>query len=166
MSTRPTPDPVGPGQESVWDYPRPPVARPTSARVEVWFAGRAIAETTSAVRVLETSQAPAYYLPLDDVDLTTLATTARRSRCEWKGEATYLDVVVGDRRALVAAWTYLDPAPGFESITRHIAFYPHAVDRCLVDGEEVQANEGDFYGGWITSAVVGPFKGGEGTSRW
>jgi uncharacterized protein (DUF427 family) len=166
MATRPTPDPVGPGQESVWDYPRPPVARPTSAEVEVWFAGRRIATTANAIRVLETSQAPAFYLPPDDIDLTALATTAHRTYCEWKGDATYLDVVVDDRRASGAAWTYLDPAPGFEAIARHVAFYPHAVDRCLVDGEEVQANEGDFYGGWVTSTVVGPFKGGRGSSLW
>jgi uncharacterized protein (DUF427 family) len=156
----------GPGQESVWDYPRPPRVEPTDELVVVEAGGRVIAETRRAVRVLETSQAPGYYLPPDDVDLTALEPSPRTTVCEWKGRAAYWDLVVGERRVAAAVWGYPAPAPGYEAIAGHLAFYPQHVDACLVDGERVQANEGDFYGGWITSKVVGPFKGGAGTWGW
>ena len=163
---RPTPIVPGPGQESVWDYPRPPRVEPTDDLVVVELGGAVVAETTRALRVLETSQPPAFYLPPDDVDLTHLVATTGRTTCEWKGQAAYFDVVVDDLRAPAAAWTYRDPTPGFEAITDHIAFYAQKMDRCTVAGEVVQMMEGDFYGGWITSRVVGPFKGAPGTWGW
>lgn len=156
----------GPGQESAWDYPRPPRVEPSPSHVTVTFGGVVIADTVRAVRVLETSQPPAFYLPADDVDLDRLRPSRRRTACEWKGIATYHDVVVGDRVARDAAWSYPEPRPGYEAIAGHLAFYPQLMDECRVDGEAVQANEGDFYGGWITSKVVGPFKGGPGSRGW
>ncbi len=139
---------------------------PTDARVRVEFAGSVIAETTRALRVLETSQPPAFYLPPDDVALEHLEATSRRSFCEWKGHAHYWTVRAGDRVAPAAAWSYPSPTPGFVAITDHLAFYPRAMDACWVDDERVETNDGDFYGGWITSKVVGPFKGGPGTGHW
>jgi uncharacterized protein (DUF427 family) len=163
---RPTPIPPGPGQESVWDYPRPPRVEPTADRVLVELAGAVVADTTHALRVLETSQPPAYYLPPDDVALELLVPAVGHSTCEWKGVASYVDVVVGDRVARSAAWTYPEPWEGYEAIAHHFAFYPQKMDRCSVAGEVVQPNEGDFYGGWVTSRVVGPFKGGPGSWGW
>jgi uncharacterized protein (DUF427 family) len=156
----------GPGQESVWDYPRPPRVEPTSAHVVVEFGGQVVADTRRAVRVLETSQAPGFYLPADDVVPGVLVASDRHSTCEWKGRASYWSVQVGDRVAHDAAWSYPAPRPGFEAIAGHVAFYPQHMDACRVDDEVVQANEGDFYGGWITSRVVGPFKGAPGTWGW
>lgn len=156
----------GPGQESVWDYPRPPRVEPTDCRVEVLFAGTVIADSTRARRVLETSQPPAFYLPPGDVATEHLVASPARTFCEWKGIASYLSIVVGDRRAEDAAWFYERPTRGFESLTGHIAFYAQKLDVCRVDGEVVDPNEGSFYGGWITSKVVGPFKGGSGSTGW
>lgn len=156
----------GPGQESVWDYPRPPRLAPTDSLVVVEFAGVTIAETTRAIRVLETSQPPAFYLPPDDVAMEYLASSTARTWCEWKGEAVYWTITVGDRVAQDAAWSYPRPVAAFAPITDHLAFYPRRVDSCSVDGEVVASNAGDFYGGWITSRVVGPFKGAPGTLHW
>ena len=156
----------GPGQESVWDYPRPPALDPTDAHVVVEHAGATVADTRRAIRVLETSQPPAFYLPPDDVELDLLVATPTRTFCEWKGLAEYRTVRVGDREAVDAAWTYLRPTPRYADIVGYLAFYPQRVDACFVDGERVDANEGSFYGGWITSRVVGPFKGGAGTGHW
>ncbi|MCU0267177.1 MAG: DUF427 domain-containing protein [Acidimicrobiales bacterium] len=156
----------GPGQESVWDYPRPPALDPTDSLVLVVFGGVTVAETRQAVRILETSQAPAFYIPAGDVVWEHLRPAGRRSFCEWKGEADYLDLVVGHRVSPEAAWRYRAPTPRYGAIAGHLAFYPSRVDACFVDGERVRANEGDFYGGWITSRVVGPFKGGAGSSGW
>jgi uncharacterized protein (DUF427 family) len=153
------------GQESVWDYPRPPAIDPVDHHVVVKLDGVTIAESRRAVRVLETSQAPAYYLPPDDVRLDLLPEATGRSFCEWKGHATYHHVVVGDQVVDSAAWRYPDPVPAFDAIRDHIAFYPHRVE-CFVDGERVQPMPGTFYGGWVTSRVVGPFKGGPGTATW
>ena len=150
----------------MWDYPRPPRLERTDALVRVEHAGQVIGETTKAWRVLETSQAPGFYLPPDDLDLTRLRPSPHRSFCEWKGQAGYVDVVVGEAVSADAGWTYPAPTPPFAAIVDHVAFYPQRVDGCFVDGEQVQANEGDFYGGWITSKVVGPFKGGPGSSGW
>lgn len=156
----------GPGQESVWDYPRPPRAEPTHKRVRVVFNGQVIADTTRAVRVLETSHPPVYYIPQADVRMDALTQTSRRTVCEFKGAARYWTIRVGDREAADAAWSYPDPKPGFDNLRDAIAFYPSRMDECTVDGERVQAQEGDFYGGWITSDIVGPFKGGPGTWGW
>jgi uncharacterized protein (DUF427 family) len=161
----PEPIPPGPGQESVWDYPRPPRVEPNERHLVVELGGAVVAETRGGFRVLETSQPPAFYFPPADVDADALRPSAG-SWCEWKGQATYWTLVVGDRVAADAAWSYARPAPGFTAIADHLAFYPRRVDRCSVDGEVVQANEGDFYGGWITSQIVGPFKGGPGSQGW
>ncbi|WP_345208347.1 DUF427 domain-containing protein [Fodinibacter luteus] len=155
-----------PGQESVWDYPRPPRVEPSTERVEVWLGGVLVAASTRSLRVLETSHPPSYYLPLDDVTPGALRPAEGSTWCEFKGAATYFDVLGGDAVAPRAAWGYPTPSPGFEALVGHVAVMPGAMDRCLVDGEEVLPQEGGFYGGWITSRVVGPFKGGPGTRGW
>jgi uncharacterized protein (DUF427 family) len=154
------------GQESVWDYPRPPRLESTSSRLEVVLGGRVVARTTRGWRVLETSHPPTYYLPADDFDADVLRPTAGSSWCEWKGAASYFDLVAGDIVAERAAWTYLQPTAGFEALTGAIAVMPGRVERCLVDGEVVRPQPGDFYGGWVTDSVVGPFKGEPGTMGW
>jgi uncharacterized protein (DUF427 family) len=156
----------GPGEESVWDYPRPPRVEESPKRVRVLFGGATIAETTSAKRVLETSHPPVYYIPPEDVRMAYLERTSHSTFCEWKGQAGYYDLRVGDRSVSRAAWFYAHPSPGFESIRDHLAFYPSKMDACYVDGELVRSHEGDFYGGWITIEIVGPFKGGPGTWGW
>jgi uncharacterized protein (DUF427 family) len=156
----------GPGQESVWDYPRPPRVEDTSKHIQVVFNGIVIAETRRAKRVLETSHAPVYYVPPSDIKMEHLVPTNRTTWCEWKGQAAYYTVTVGDKRASNAAWYYPDPTPGFETIKGYVAFYPHLMDACYVDGERAQAQAGGFYGGWITNDVVGPFKGEPGTAGW
>ncbi len=156
----------GPGQESVWDYPRPPRIEASAKLIEVRFAGLTLASSRRAQRVLETSHPPVYYLPPEDVRLDLLIEVAKRTFCEWKGMARYYDVVVGERRAPAAAWFYPDPSIAFLALRDHIAVYPKAMDACFVDGERVEAQEGDFYGGWITHDIVGPFKGALGTSGW
>lgn len=155
-----------PGQESVWDYPRPPRVEPSSKRIRVVFNGVTIADSTRALRVLETSHPPVYYLPPDDVKLAYFQRTSRSTYCEFKGAASYWTIVVADRTADNAAWSYEHPRPGYEAIAGYIAVYPGGMDACFVDDEQVQAQAGDFYGGWITSDIVGPFKGGAGTWGW
>jgi uncharacterized protein (DUF427 family) len=162
---RPVPDPAAPGQESVWDYPRPPRLERTTSRLEVRHDGVTIASTTRGFRVLETSQPPAFYFPPDDVDLDRVELRTQTSFCEWKGLASYWSITTG-RRSDDAAWSYPSPTPAFVAITDHLAFYPQRVDACFVDGEQVEPNAGSFYGGWITSKVVGPFKGASGTAHW
>ncbi|HSO08015.1 MAG TPA: DUF427 domain-containing protein [Pelomicrobium sp.] len=163
---RPKPHPVGPGQESVWDYPRPPRLERVERRVRVVFNGLTIAETTSAWRVLETSSPPTYYIPPEDVEPASLEPAAGQSLCEWKGVARYFDVVVGGRRAERAAWAYPEPTPAFRDIAGHVAFYAGPMDACYVGDEKVRPQPGRFYGGWITGEVVGPFKGEPGTESW
>ena len=153
--------------ESVWDYPRPPRVEPNPRRIRVELGGETIVDTTRAQRVLETSHPPVYYVMLADVSPGVLGPAdGGTTFCEWKGTASYLDVSAGGRRAARAAWTYRDPRPGYEEIRDAIAFYPGRMDACFVDDERVVAQPGDFYGGWITSDVVGPFKGERGTSGW
>ena len=159
-------DPIGPGQESVWDYPRPPRLEPTSRRVEVIFGGVTIADTRRAFRVLETSHPPSFYIPREDCASEHLEDVDRTSWCEWKGQARYLSVRVDDRVALAAAWFYATPTPAFSAIAGHVAFYPSRMDECRVDNERVRAQDGDFYAGWITGDIVGPFKGAPGTLGW
>jgi uncharacterized protein (DUF427 family) len=156
----------GPGEESVWDYPRPPALERTSSRLRVEFAGVTIADTTNGYRVLETSQPPAYYLPPADVAMEHLVATSHRTFCEWKGQAHYYSVVVGGDEATNAVWSYSRPTTPFLPVKDYLAFYPQHMDACFVDGEQVQANEGGFYGGWITSKIIGPFKGGAGSAGW
>ena len=159
-------DPAGPGQESVWDYPRPPSAEVTGRRVVVEFGGHTVADSTRAVRVCETSHPPVFYVPREDVLPGALVRAAGGSWCEWKGQATYWDLVVDGRRARQAAWSYESPTPGYEHLRGAVAFYPGRVEHAFVDGERVRAQPGEFYGGWITDEVVGPFKGEPGTWGW
>ena len=156
----------GPGQESVWDYPRPPRLERTDRRIRVVFAGETIVDTTAAWRVLETSLPPGYYMPPSDVRPGTLIPAEGESICEWKGRAEYFTVRVGDREAANAAWAYPAPTPAFAPLAGYVSFYAGRMDRCLVDDEIVTPQPGGFYGGWITADVVGPFKGGPGTRGW
>jgi len=155
-----------PGQESVWDYPRPPRLESSPKNPKVIFKGVTIAESSRAYRVLETSHPPTYYFPPEDVNMEHLLKAEGRSICEWKGQAAYFDVVVHGRRAARAAWHYPAPPHAFEPIAGYLCFYASKLDACFVDGEQVRSQEGDFYGGWITGDIVGPFKGAAGTGFW
>jgi uncharacterized protein (DUF427 family) len=154
------------GQESVWDYPRPPRLEPTPRHIVVIFNGEVIAETRRAMRVLETSHPPVYYIPPDDIQMQYLLPTDRTTFCEWKGSASYYTIQVGDRTAKNAAWYYPNPTPPFADLKDHVAFYPAEMDVCYVDGERVTPQPGRFYGGWITADIVGPFKGEKGSMGW
>ena len=155
----------GPGQESVWDYPRPPRLEPSSKTVRVLFHGQIIAQSAKAYRVLETSHPPTWYIPNADVKMDFLKATKKSSFCEWKGSATYWTVSLAEQTAENAAWSYESPNPRFASIKGHLAFYPSRFE-CYVDDERVEAQPGDFYGGWITRELVGPFKGIAGSGGW
>jgi uncharacterized protein (DUF427 family) len=158
--------------ESVWDYPRPPAVEPCTRRVRIELDGEVIADSTRALRVLETSHPPAIYVPEADIRPGVLVPVGRTTVCEFKGRARYFDV--GSRPA--AAWTYPDPDPRYAALAGHVSFYPgrpsEAVTSearqiaCWLGDERVQAQPGDFYGGWITADVIGPFKGGAGTLGW
>ncbi|MEL6693721.1 MAG: DUF427 domain-containing protein, partial [Pseudomonadota bacterium] len=137
----------GPNQESVWDYPRPAIAEATSATLRVEFEGQTIAETTAAIRVLETSHPPTYYIPPEDVIRSVLSPNPHRSLCEWKGQARYFDLTIDNRSSELACWSYTKPTRAFRSIEGFIAFYPSRVDACFLNGERVRAQAGDFYGG-------------------
>lgn len=165
MSTVPRIPPAA-GQESVWDYPRPPRLEPVAKRVRIVFAGKVIADTAHAYRVLETSHPPVYYVPQADIDTACIERAARRSFCEFKGNATYWTVTDGTRREEDAAWSYENPSTGFEPIRGYLAFYAGRMDECTVGGEIVTPQPGGFYGGWITRDIVGPFKGGPGSQGW
>ncbi len=166
MFARPKRIEPGPGQESVWDYPRPPCLEAVSERLKVIVADTVVAETTRGFRVLETSHPPVFYLPPDDVRMDLLEPVPGRSWCEFKGEAQYWTISVDDRRSERAAWSYPRPTAAFTEIRDFLAFYATLVDDCFVGEERVQPQEGDFYGGWITNKVVGPFKGAPGTRGW
>jgi uncharacterized protein (DUF427 family) len=166
MMRRPAPDPVGPGQESVWDYPRPPALVPSDEVIEVVLAGRPVAATTRSYRVLETSHPPTYYLPPEAFVAGSLRPAAGSSVCEWKGRAVYFDLVAGDAVAEAVAWSYPTPAEAFVPIAGWISLYPGRVDAVTVDGERVRPQPGTFYGGWVTDRVVGPFKGVPGSAGW
>ncbi len=154
------------GQESVWDYPRPPRVELSTQTVQIIFNDVVIATTQRSQRLLETSHPPVYYIPPEDIQTQYLHPSQRQSYCEWKGQAHYYTLIVGDRQAEDAAWFYPEPTDAYGVIQNYVAFYPSRMDLCSVDGEIVQAQPGDFYGGWITSAIVGPFKGGVGTWGW
>ena len=160
--------PNGKGYESVWDFPRPPRLEVVDWHIQVIHGGRRLVDAHSVVRVLETSQPPAYYVDPGDVDMTRLQPSARRTVCEWKGIACYADLVGADGTTLVAdaAWTYPEPVAQYAELAGRWAFYAQRVDECWVDDERVEPNEGSFYGGWITANVTGPFKGGPGTLHW
>ena len=160
------PEIAGPGQESVWDYPRPAIAEATGRHIRIEHRGVVIAETHAAVRTLETSHPPSYYLPPADIRMSTLRRSGRGSFCEWKGQAIYYDVVFEGGVFPDVAWSYPNPTPRFVGLRDHIAFYAGPFDACLVDGERVVPQPGDFYGGWITNDIVGPFKGVPGSRFW
>lgn len=155
-----------PGQESVWDYPRPPRLEDSVKHIQVMFNDVMIADTQRAKRVLETSHPPTYYIPPEDIQMNYLLRTNRSTFCEWKGQASYYTIVVNEQRADNAAWFYPNPTAAFESLKDYVAFYPSRMQACYVNGERVQSQAGDFYGGWITQEIVGPFKGGAGTWGW
>ncbi len=155
-----------PGQESVWDYPRPPRLEDSPKHIQVVFNGVTIAATHRAKRVLETSHPPVYYIPPEDIKLEYLSASNRQSWCEWKGRASYYTLEVNGKRLPDAAWYYPSPTGAFTPLRDYVAFYPSLMDACFVDGEQVQAQAGDFYGGWITKDIVGPFKGEPGTRFW
>ncbi len=163
---RPRPDPVGPGQESVWAFPRPAIAEACGAHIVIEHRGVIIADTRASVRTLETSHPPSYYIPPGDIRPGVLRRGQGSSFCEWKGVATYWDVVVGDEALAGVGWSYADPSPGFVGLRDHVAFYAAPFDRCSVDGETVTPQAGGFYGGWITRAFAGPFKGAPGSRGW
>ena len=144
--------------ESVWDYPRPPRVEPATRRARVELGGRVVCDTTRALRVLETSHPPTYYLPFADCDLSAFGPAPGGSWCEFKGRAAYL--------ADGAAWHYPAPAPAYAALRDHLAVYVSRMDACLLDDERVSAQPGDFYGGWITADIEGPFKGAPGTLGW
>lgn len=152
--------------ESVWDYPRPPALVPCERRVRVEIGGVVLADSRRALRVLETSHPPTLYLPPEDVRSELLTPVGHTSFCEWKGIATYFDVAAGDRVERSAAWTYRDPSPAYTQLRDYVSLYPGRMDACFLDDELVDAQPGDFYGGWITSDLVGPFKGGPGSRGW
>lgn len=152
--------------EFVWDYPRPPRVEPVPDQIRIVVDGVTIADTARAVRVLETSHPPTYYVPPEDVRRDLLSPGAGRSTCEWKGAATYHSLTVGDRRIEDVAWSYERPRPGFEGLAGYLAFYPGRVDEAWVGDERARPQAGGFYGGWITSRVSGPFKGEPGTIGW
>lgn len=162
----PSPDPAGPGEESVWDYPRPPRLEPVPQRLRVVFAGAVIADTHDGYRVLETSHPPTYYFPPAAIAPGLLGPPRRAGICEWKGRAVLFDVEAGGRRAEGAAWAYPDPTPGFLAIAGYVAFYAGPMEACFVGEERVVPQPGGFYGGWITATIRGPFKGGPGTMGW
>ena len=174
--SRPSPAPPepAPDTESVWDYPRPPRLEPSARHLRIVHAGVVLADTTRSMRVLETSHPPVFYIPPADIQMQYLRPSARRgSFCEWKGSAAYWNLDLRDleglsRTPLLAgvAWSYPDPSRSFRPLCDHLAFYASKVDECTVDGERVVAQPGDFYGGWITSHVKGPFKGAPGTMGW
>jgi uncharacterized protein (DUF427 family) len=161
-----TPATPGPGQESVWDYPRPPRVEAITDRIRIRFGGETIVDTTDAVRVLETSHPPVYYVPRSAFPEGALEKAQGGSFCEFKGAAKYLTLRAGSAHAESAGWYYPDPSPAYELLADRVAVYPSAMDSCEVAGETVTPQAGDFYGGWITSRVVGPFKGEPGTLGW
>ena len=154
----------GPDQESVWDYPRPPALDPSSEDVVVSSEGVQLAQTRRSLRVLETAGPPTYYIPEQDIHWSRLVQIPHSSYCEWKGQASYF-ALAQDPNQKPVAWLYANPSSAFQALDRHASFYPGRVE-CFVNGERVQPQPGEFYGGWITSRVVGPFKGEPGTGHW
>jgi uncharacterized protein (DUF427 family) len=154
----------GPGQESVWDYPRPPKLAPDARRVEVYHGDQMIASSSMTCRVLETASPPGFYIPPQDVKRQLLDPAPGSSVCEWKGVAEYWRLSA-EPDAGIVGWSYPEPTPAFEHIRGWLSFYP-SVLACYVAGERVRAQPGRFYGGWVTREVIGPFKGAPGTEHW
>lgn len=152
--------------ESVWDYPRIPIIEQVEQAIKIEFNGAVIAESFKSMRVLERGHPPVYYVPLEDINLKTLQVSTRTTWCEWKGEASYYDVIVGNAVSKNAAWFYPNPTPDFVEIKDKVAFYAGKMDKCYLGDEPVTPQAGDFYGGWITSNVKGPFKGTSTERKW
>jgi uncharacterized protein (DUF427 family) len=161
-----TPEKPKDNQESVWDYPRPPRLESVSERLRVVFNGVTIADTSRAYRVLETSHPPTYYIPREDIKTEFLQRETRQTVCEFKGMATYWTVNVGGKVASHCAWSYENPNTSYAAIKGYLSFYAEPMDACYVGEEQVTPQPGNFYGGWIISKIVGPFKGGPGTWGW
>ncbi|MEM7181232.1 MAG: DUF427 domain-containing protein [Spirochaetota bacterium] len=157
----------GPGQESVWDYPRPPRLEKAAETLQVYCEKTLIAETNQGFRMLETSHPPVYYFPPEDIEQQYFQTNDMAySFCEFKGKAVYHDFILNGKTIAKVAWHYPQITGVYKGIENYWAFYPSKVESCWVGKEKVQAQEGDFYGGWITTKIVGPFKGGTGTWGW
>jgi len=163
---KPRPVKPGKGEESVWDYPRPPAIESFSGSVEVYSEQGLLAGTSQCFRVLETSHPPVFYLPWESANHDYLTPSNHQSFCEWKGMALYLDLHLRSGIVKNVAWYYPNPNERYSNLKNHLSFYPSKVDSCYVNGEKVKAQKGDFYGGWITSNIVGPFKGETGTWGW
>ncbi len=163
---RPNPITPKPGQESVWEYPRPAILQDTDKHLKVICKGIVLAETTRGKRVLETSHPPTYYFPPEDIKLEHLIATHKKNICEWKGAYQYYDIKIGDQLIKYAAWRYFNPTPNFLPIQEYYGFIAALMDACYVNDELVKPQSGDFYGGWITADIVGPFKGEPGTWGW
>jgi uncharacterized protein (DUF427 family) len=155
----------GPGQTSVWDFPRPPQIALDAREVVIRWGDVEVARTRRAVRVLETSHPPSFYLPWSDVARHLLQSAPGNSMCEWKGPARYWTLSDGERQLPAVAWSYPQPMAGAEALADCVAFYPALLD-CRVDGAKVLSQPGGFYGGWITPELVGPFKGAPGSQGW
>lgn len=162
------PHPIKPkaGQESVWDYPRPPALERVLQPLKIIFNGHTLAQTSKGWRVLETSHPPVYYFPVEDVDAASIEYAERTSYCEWKGQARYVHVCVDGKRADHVGWYYPDPTSNFSEMANAIAFYAAPMDAVFVGEEQATPQPGHFYGGWVTDAVVGPFKGEPGSWGW
>ena len=156
----------GPGQESVWDYPRPPRLEPCNRTVRIEFAGQTLVESDRALRLLETAGPPTIYVPTSDIQMQFLVPADQSSFCEWKGAASYYDVVVEQKVSRKAGWYYASPNASYAELKDHVSFYPGRVDAAYLGDERVRPQPGDFYGGWITDDIVGPFKGDPGTGGW
>lgn len=156
----------GKGQESVWDYPRPPKLEAFKGSIRIQFNDEVILETDQGLRVLETSHPPTYYFPKNSFKEGIFKPNPHSSYCEYKGIAGYFDIVVKGKTAKKAAWYYPNPTAPYKDLKDHVCIYAHLMDACYLNDERVKAQEGDFYGGWITSNIVGPFKGGAGTWGW
>lgn len=169
---------AGPGEESVWDYPRPPRLEDVPERVRIVFAGRLLAETDDALRLLETAGAPVYYLPLGSFDPAALVPLGTWTVCEWKGAAVYFDVKSGDATAPGAAYGYPEPfddqVPEFARLADYVSVYPGPIadlggdpaDGCFVGDERARPQPGGYYGGWVLDRVRGPIKGAPGSEGW
>ncbi|WP_437372832.1 DUF427 domain-containing protein [Maribacter litoralis] len=152
------------GQRSVWDFPRPPIIEKVRKSVLVNYQGERIADSSDTLAVLETASPPTYYIPKLDIDMSLLVQIpGKTSMCEWKGNAIYLALKTMTERSV--AWSYLNPFPEFKELKNHVAFYPQHLE-CYIDGERVKAQNSDFYAGWITEDLTGPFKGEKGTEHW
>lgn len=152
--------------ESVWDYPRPPALEPFTGHIRIVHDEQILLDSNRTFRILETSHPPAYYIPIQDINMQFLRFNSKKSFCEWKGEAEYVDVVINGKKIKNAGWFYRNPNKRYPELKDTISFYASKLDMCLVNDEPVKAQEGDFYGGWITSNIKGPFKGGPGTFGW